>query len=162
MTSLAEARLSGSRGRLVWLALALSLTLNVFFIGGLMWSHWAAPATPATAIERFALAAKRLSLSPDQHDALDQFLNDMREQTQLMRETNHPLLQQIWDELAKADPDQAIIDQRIDEMTQNRRVFQRQMTAALTHFLAVLSPEQRAQFVELARPRNPNAARGGR
>lgn len=151
MTSLAEAGAkSGTRGRLLWVALALSLTLNVFFVAGLIWSRAAEPSAPPFA-DRLTRVAGEVNLSQDQHLAFQQLLQEMENRSQRLRDSNHPILQHIWDELGAAQPDQALISRLVDEATENRRAYQMDVSAALGRFLAVLSPDQRARFVELAK-----------
>jgi uncharacterized membrane protein len=159
MTSVAEGgqRLR-SRGRLLWVALALSLTLNVFFVGGLVWSRVTMP-SPETPAERFAQIGRELGLSPDQRDSFQQFIIEVRKHTRQLREMNQPLVAKVWNELGKAQPDQGMIATLVDKATENRHAYQKEMTAALSRFLAELSPDQRAKFVELAkRPRDQTAA----
>src|SRR5713101_6490284 len=159
MTSLAEAApKSRARGRLVWVALALSLTLNVFFVFGLLWFQVAGQPrqTPA---ERVAALASELNLTAEQRGAFQQFVNEVQERSRRLRESNQPLIQQVWDELAKPQPDQALIARLVDEATENRHTYQKNMAGVLSQFLAALSPEQRAQFVELAkRPQDKRAS----
>lgn len=159
MTSLAEAGTkSGGRGRLVWVALALSLTLNIFFVFGLLWFQVAGEPmhTPA---ERVAATANELNLSAGQRGAFQQFVHEVQERSRLLRDSNQPLIQQVWDELAKPQPDQALVARLVDEATENRHAYQKDMAAVLGQFLAILSPEQRAQFIELAkRPQDKRAA----
>src|ERR671936_498952 len=105
MSSLAEAGMkAATRSRLLWLALALSLTLNVFFVAGLVWSQAAEPRIPPPA-ERLARAASELNLSPDQRQAFEQFVQAVRQRTEQLRDSNQPLIQRVWDELATAHPD---------------------------------------------------------
>jgi len=59
-------------------------------------------------------------------------------------------LQQVWDEMAKPAPDQALIARLTDQTSQHRLDYQREMTGYLVTFLATLSPEQRSRFTELA------------
>ncbi len=150
MSSVAEvAAKSGPRGRLLWVALALSLTLNIFFVGGLLWSRVAEP--PAPFPERLARMADEINLSQDQRHAFQQLMAEMQERSQRMRDSNHVIIQRIWDELATAQPDQALIDRLVDEASENRRAYQKDVSAALGRFFAVLSSDQRARFVELAK-----------
>jgi|SRR5579883_2483671 len=159
MTSVAEGgQQVRSRGRLLWVALALSLTLNVFFVGGLVWSRtiMRSPETPA---QRFAQIGRDLGLSPDQSDDFKQFILEVRKHGRQLREANQPLVSKVWNELGKAQPDQGMIATLVDQATENRHAYQKEMTAALTRFLADLSPDQRAHFVELAkRPQDQTAA----
>ncbi len=159
MTSVAAGGVrSGSRSRLLWLALIVSLVLNAFLVGTLVWwvsaDRWLSPA------QRFQQIGRQLNLSNDQRDAFQQFLIEMRRNGRRMREGNQPLLQRMWGEMGKPQPDLAALDQMIDQTTENRRAFQKSMAGALSRFLAELTPEQRAQFVELAKQhRDPAAAR---
>jgi Spy/CpxP family protein refolding chaperone len=159
MTSLAEAgSRSGARGRLVWVALTLSLTLNVFFVLGLLWFQVAGQPmqTPA---ERVAATENELNLTAEQRAAFQHFVGEVRERSRHLRESNQPLIEQVWAELAKPQPDQALIARLVDEATDHRHAYQKDMATVLSQFLTVLSPEQRAQFVALAkRPQDKRAA----
>lgn len=160
MTSLAEAGArSSGRGRLLWIALALSLTLNVFFVAGLLWFRVAGQPMHMTPAERVAAAESELNLNAEQRGAFQQFVDEVRERSRQLRDSNQPLIQQVWDELAKPQPDQALIARLVDEATDHRHAYQKEMAEVLSRFLAVLSPEQRAQFVSLAkRPQDQRAA----
>jgi uncharacterized membrane protein len=150
MTSLAEAEAKAARSRLVWVALALSLTLNIFVVAGLVWSQAAGP-RPTNYAERLIEAGAGLNLSPAQRDAFNQFSQSIQQRTKELRETNQPLYRQIWDELAKAQPDQAALSQLVDEASERRHGYQKDVIGALTNFLGSLSPDQRAEFIETFR-----------
>lgn len=150
MTTVAESgQNAGSRARLIWVALALSLTLNVCFVGGLVWSKIAAP-RPMTPAERFNEIGNELKLSAGQHESLLQMVDEVRRHTRLLHESNHPLVLRIWAEMAKPQPDQATVAELIDKATENRHVYQKELAIVLGRFLATLTPEQRAQFIEIA------------
>jgi Spy/CpxP family protein refolding chaperone len=68
---------------------------------------------------------------------------------QQMRETVEPMMNAAWAELAKPDADQGTAARLFDEAGQARRSLQRELLAPTLAFLATLSPEQRAKFVEL-------------
>jgi uncharacterized membrane protein len=148
MTSLAEVEAkSGIRNRLLWVAFALSLTLNAFVVAGLVWSQAANP-RPANFADRLVESGGALNLSPTQRDSFNQFAQTIQQRTKDMREANLPLFRQIWDELAKAQTDQAVLNQLVDEASENRHTYQRDVTAALSAFLRSLSPDQRTQFID--------------
>jgi uncharacterized membrane protein len=160
MTAIAESvRRIGWRGRLVWVALALSLTLNVFFIGGLTWSKIEAGRMGTTAAERLAYLGQELNLSPDQVLAFQQFMRVVRLRGRLLHESNEPLLQRIWAEIAKPAPDGALISNLVEQANDNRHGFQKEAAIALMTFMKSLSPEQRAQFAELAKDHQDEAAK---
>jgi uncharacterized membrane protein len=141
-----------SRGLIV--ALALSLTLNVFVVGGLLWAHmhFRRPLPP---IQRFVVISREINLNDAQHVAFQHMIVTMRQRGRAQFQENHPLFDQIWDQLAKPQPDQKAIDDLINRVDENHRAFQKDMTANLEAFLATLTPEQRAQFAALAKYRRP-------
>jgi Spy/CpxP family protein refolding chaperone len=150
MTSVAAGGVqSGMRGRLLWIALVISLVVNAFLAGSMVW--WASAHRPLTPPERFQQIGRELSLNDDQRDAFQQFIIEMRRNGRQLREKNEPLVEKIWGEMTKAQPDVALLDQLVDQATENRRAFQKSMTVALSRFLGGLSPEQRNQFVELTK-----------
>jgi uncharacterized membrane protein len=150
MTSVAGDRArSGSRGRLLWLALAISLALNAFVVGTLAW--WVNANRMTTPAERFQQTVRELHLNDDQRDAFQQFVIEMRRNTRQLHDNNEPLVQKVWDEMGKAQPDRDLISHLVDQATENRRAYQKNMTDVLTRFLANLSAEQRGQFIDLTK-----------
>jgi Spy/CpxP family protein refolding chaperone len=143
----------GAPPRLLWVLLALSLALNLFFIGGVFWLHNEASRMQLPPAERFEMVARKLSLDVNQRAAFDKFINLMRMRSRHLRENNMPLIEEIWSELAKAKPDDALIDHNLDETSDNRHAYQLDTSRALRAFLAVLSDEQRQTFVSLAKNR---------
>lgn len=153
MTSLVDGGAAArGRGWPLWVALILSLAINAFFIGAAVW--WATAARMMTPAERFQTIVRELDLSDDQRDAFQQFVITARRNTRQLRESNLPLLHKVWDELGKPQPDQASIAKLVDQATENRRAYQKTMTAALSQFLGNLSPDQRARFVGLTERRH--------
>ncbi len=158
MTSLAqEGAEPRARGRFLLWALILSLAVNLFFLGAMVWVRANVPVMP-TPQQRMQAIAEELRLTPDQHDAFQQFLIEMRRTTRQLREGNLPLLQRAWEEMLKPQPDQAMIGQIIDQTSENRRAYQKTMALAMARFLGELKPEQRSQFVELLQRRGDPAA----
>jgi Spy/CpxP family protein refolding chaperone len=143
----------GARPRLLWVLLTLSLALNLFFIGGVFWLRTEASQAHLAPAERFEMVARQLSLDANQRTAFDKFIGMMRLRTRHLRENNQPLIEEIWAELAKAKPDDAMIDHALDETANNRHTYQLDTSHALRAFLAVLSDEQREAFVSLAKNR---------
>jgi len=139
----------GWRRRLVWIALALSLTLNVFFIGGLMWTKtFVRP--PLAPIERLQRLGQSLNLDDRQQQAFEQFIRVIRQRGRDMRENNQALLKQIWTELAKPNPDNDLVARLGGQVNDNRVAFQKEASAALLAFTKELQPEQRSQLAETA------------
>ncbi len=139
--------------RLPWILVALSLALNMFFIGGFFWVRGEAARAHLRPAERFEMIARELNLDAKQRTAFEHFIGLMRMRTRHLREANIPLIQEAWAEMAKPQPDDAVIDRDLETATANRRAFQVDTSHALRGFLAALSDEQRARFVEFAKNR---------
>lgn len=150
MSSIADSgRRAGWRARLVWIALALSLTLNVFFIGGLAWMKFAMHG-PIPPMERMQRLGQSLNLNDDQRLAFDQFVRVVRQRGRFIRETNQPLFERIWAELGKPSPDLDAVAKLGAEINNNRQTFQNEASTALLAFVKTLSPEQRAKLAGMA------------
>jgi uncharacterized membrane protein len=151
MTSIAESgRRTGWRGRLVWVALALSLTLNVFFVGGLTWMKLSARPN-LTPIERMEHVVQALNPTDDQRLAFEQFLRVVRLRGRFLRETNQPLLEKVWAEMAKPTPDDDAVAKLSAEVDKNRQAFQQELAGALQGFIKTLSPDQRVKFADVTK-----------
>jgi uncharacterized membrane protein len=151
MTTLTEGSAPGLGGRrLLWAVLAVSLVFNALMLGAFLWVrfHVEMPVPPA---QRMQEIAKELNLNDDQRDAFQRFIVDMRQNTRHLRESNEPLIRSIWEEIAKPQPDLDLINRSIDQATENRHNYQKTMTAALTRFLATLSPDQRGEFINVTK-----------
>ena len=156
MTLAPAAARGATRHPLLWVALTLSLVLNLCFVAGALWIHIQGPSPPATPAERLQRIGAELALNPQQRQAFERYSENLRTHMQQMRETVEPLMSAAWSELAKPDADPAAAARLFDEAGQARRGLQREMLAPTLTFLATLSPEQRAKFVELfhQRPRS--------
>jgi Spy/CpxP family protein refolding chaperone len=154
MTLLAEgAAKRATRGRLWRLLLAVSLVLNVAFIGTSLWLRFTSPEL-ATPEQRFEHIARELQLNDDQRDAFRQFAIEVRRGSRHLKESNQPLLKSVWEEMGKPQPDEAAVARLVEEATTNRQAYQKEMIPTLAKFLSTLTPEQRQRFIELSERRN--------
>jgi len=149
VTFASAATRGATRHPLLWIALALSLVLNLCFVAGALWIHIQGPALPASPAERLQRIGAELALDPQQRQAFERYSETVRTHMQQMRETAEPLMNAAWSELAKPDADQATAARLFDEAGQARRSLQRELLTPTLAFLATLSPEQRAKFVGL-------------
>jgi uncharacterized membrane protein len=138
-----------ARHPLLWAAFTLSLVLNLCFVAGALWIRIQGPPLPASPAERLQRIGTELVLDPHQRQAFEQYSENVRAHMQQMRDTVEPLMSAAWSELAKPDADQATAARLFDEAGQARRSLQRELLTPTLTFLATLSPEQRAKFVEL-------------
>jgi Spy/CpxP family protein refolding chaperone len=133
--------------------LILSLALNLCFIAGALWIRVQGPPLPMSPEQRLQQIEPQLALDSQQKAAFDEYARTVRSRMQSMHEAIEPLVANAWSELAKPDADQTKIMQLFDQAGEQRRAFRPELVTATFTFLAKLTPEQRAKFVELARQR---------
>jgi uncharacterized membrane protein len=138
-----------TRQPLIWVALTLSLVLNLCFVAGAAWIHIHGPSPPITPEERFQRIGAELALDPQQQQAFDRYTEAVRSHMQHMREAVDPLMSAARTELAKSNADEATVVRLVEEAAQTRTGYQRELIAKTMSFLAVLSPDQRTKFVDL-------------
>jgi Spy/CpxP family protein refolding chaperone len=133
--------------------LILSLALNLCFIAGALWIRFQGPPLPPSPEQRLQQIEPQLALNPQQKVAFDEYARTVRSRMQSMHEAVEPLFANAWSELAKPDADEAKVMLLFDQAGDQWRAFRRELGTATFAFLANLTPEQRAKFVELARQR---------
>ncbi|MBV8333976.1 MAG: Spy/CpxP family protein refolding chaperone [Alphaproteobacteria bacterium] len=156
MTFASTATRGATRQHLLWVALALSLVLNLCFIAGALWARIQGPPAPFNIEERLQRIGSELDLNPQQRQNFDRYSGTVRADLQQMRDAVEPLMSAAWSEIAKPDADEATVMHFFDQAAQTRRGFQHEMITTTLSFLATLSPDQRAKFVQLfhQRPRS--------
>ena len=130
--------------RLPWIALALSVALNVFLGAFLAGEVWNRPRRPEP-----AEVARALDLTPEQREAFQRFRQRAREENQRFREEARPAIRRSWSELAKQNPDETVLAQSYDQALARRREMHAATLRELRGFLQTLTPEQRHRYVEL-------------
>ena len=155
-TDLVEPQRGVWRSRLPWILLALSLALNLCFVGGVFWVRMEASHAQMGPAERMEQVVRQLALDGNQRAAFERFVRTMRMKARQLRETNQPLIDSAWQEFAKQQPDDAATDKLFEQAADNRRGFQLETGRALREFLAALSEDQRAKFIAFVRNRDRN------
>ena len=138
-----------TRQPLLWVALTLSLVLNLCFIAGAAWIQIHGPSPPMTLEERIQRIGAELALDRQQQQAFDRYTEDVRIHMQRRRDAVDPVMSAARTELAKPNADEATVVRLVDEAAQTRSSYQRELITKTLSFLAVLSPEQRTKFVDL-------------
>jgi Spy/CpxP family protein refolding chaperone len=140
------------RRRLPWILLALSLALNLFFIGGALWIRMHLP--PPGGIEaRFHRMPAELGLDPQQKTAFEGYARQVRNRIGELHGATNPVMTRIWAEMARPDADEGKLTKLFDQVGADRHAFQRDLMRSTLAFLATLSPEQRAKFVAIMQRR---------
>jgi Spy/CpxP family protein refolding chaperone len=142
------------RRPLLWVVVALSLALNLFFVAGALWTRLQAPPS-VTREERLQQMAQALALDPQQRLAFATYSQTMREQLLAMRDAAGPLVRAAWAEVSRPQADETKVMQLVDQAALARRGHLLQITATTIAFLKILSPEQRAEFVKLVHQGRP-------
>lgn len=132
------------RARLPWILFAVSLILNVFVVGGFLYTRHVADRPPPGG--PVWMAARSLELDDAQKEAFRQLRAEGRRNFEEMRETMRPLRERLTGELAKPAPDFATVDRLIDEISVAETIKQKAMARTVQRFVDTLRPEQRAQF----------------
>ncbi len=144
---------SGARQNWWKVLLALSLALNLFFVVGALWTRLHQPPPMLSPEDRLEQMAGELNLDTQQKQAFANYSQTIRDRIKAMRGAVQPLIASAWSEVAKPRADEAKVMQLFDQASEERRAFMRDLTTTTLGFLATLSPEQRAKFVQLARQR---------
>lgn len=139
---------------LPWVLLALSLALNLFFIGGHVYTRSLVHRLGESRLERTTLMAERLGLTAEQKAAFNGLQAKYRARAVGYRGAAREAAEKIWAELAKAKPDQAVVDRNLKALFDNRYELQREASRYTIEFMAGLQPAQKERFLALVRQRN--------
>jgi Spy/CpxP family protein refolding chaperone len=148
-----------SRHRRVLAVLAISVALNLCFVGGALWTRYAGEGPAQTTSEHFHRLASSLGLNAEQRAAFDNYVAAMLARGDRLRQEVEPLVGEAWAEMEKQQPDATRVQQLFDDAGARRRAFQHEALAATLALLNTLTPEQRAKFIADERERRTAAIR---
>lgn len=160
---------------LPWVILAVSVALNVFFVGGHVYGRHVAKEIikkerPQLAQflerrremrKRIRTAMRDLDLSREQRQEFRQMRRDLAQSGRQLRRKNRVPMGKLWSEFESGTPDQTKVESLLREMADNRYAFQLEATRRASGFMAKLTPEQRKKFAVIARERDIFARLGG-
>jgi uncharacterized membrane protein len=138
--------------------LILSLALNLFIVGGFVYSQLASGGHPSAASRqqpqqglehKLEALAAQLGIAPETSRPFKDLRRSVRTGQQALASRNRPLGTQYWEELATPQPDQKHLAELTEQMSGNRKTFQSELTAALVRFMATLTPDQRETLVKI-------------
>jgi hypothetical protein len=136
------------RPMLPWIALTLSLSLNLFFVAGLHPAAVSVNEAAAPPIDRDKLLAEQMKLNENQREAYQFYRQQLRDLTGAARVENQDDSDAYWDELASASPNLDTLKTRLVRLNQRRTDMQIKQTAATIEFLSLLDPAQRAILID--------------
>lgn len=145
---------------LPWVLLAVSVALNVFFIGGHVYGRYYAEKfhgpdrRAADSQHRRVGPAERLKLDTAQRTAFREMRRSMRAQGKKVRAANTAPMDALWQEMSSASPNDTQIETLLRSMADRRFAFQVEATRFARDFMAKLTPDQRTRFIKMARRRN--------
>jgi uncharacterized membrane protein len=135
--------------RLLWILLAASVLLNVFFAGGVVYSKVTAERLRDKPEARFDFVVGELGLGEAERTRLMALRETAVARRDEMRREGRHLREQLFEEMAKPDFDPARVE---DLLRQRSDLFVAFMTGVMgeTHdFLAGLEPEKRDEFLAM-------------
>ena len=139
--------------RLPWLLLALSLALNLFAVAGVVYSKTLVDSDPPSPAERLDNVVERLALDTAQRDQLVALRQQAVARRDQMRDGHGRLREVFIATLAAPGFDRAAFVEQMGGRSAARLEFFAGTLGDLHGFLAGLSPEQKATFLELAEER---------
>ncbi len=139
------------RGKLPWVLLAVSLAVNLAFIAGAIHFDMTRERLAGDPGERVARLADRLELDSAQQETLIALREKMVAGRKEMRGAMTERRQKLLAELARPELDQAHVEALLRQGAELRVARFAAMAGEMHGFLASLTPEQKAAFLELAR-----------
>jgi len=147
---------------LPWVLFALSLSLNVFFIGGHVYTRAQVDAQRGNqaaggatgkppAARSTGISVRRLGLDVAQRGDFRNFRSDLRERGQNFRTGTRKHAQRLWAELEKKRPSKKVIDRSLRRIYDRGLAYQRRAAAQAVAFMAKLDANQKARFLQLAK-----------
>lgn len=135
------------RPLLPWIALALSLSLNVFFVSGL---H--SPSVGSNEIvapqDRDKQLVEQMRLTDPQREAYQYYRQQLRDLTGTIRLDNQDDSDAYWDQLSSATPNMEQLKALLERLNRRRTDMQIRQTAATVDFLSLLDPDQRSILID--------------
>lgn len=138
----------------VWVLLAGSLAVNVFFLGGYWQARRDAQRVDSGPGAR-GLVVERLDLDERQRRSLEALAARLASSADRAREETRSLRLEFWEEFASASPDGDRLASLLEGMTDARLRYHQDTLAAALEFLETLSSDQRREFRRLIREHDP-------
>ncbi len=140
-------------GRLPWFLFAVSLAANVFFAAGVGYTVYKERMVAESPEARVDVAAERLGLNAEQHEALSLLRERSAMRLPGLRQSDKPLRVAILKQLSQPNFDSTMITEMLEARDEERRPYFAEYAEDLHGFLITLTPEQRGIFRDMAQER---------
>jgi len=137
------------RSKFLWILLAASLLLNVFFAGGVVYSKMTADRLRDEPAARFDFVVDELGLSEAERGQLMALRETAFARRDEMRRAGRHLREELFKEMAKPDFDQARIEELLRQRSALFVAFLGGVMAETHDFLAGLEPESKREFMAM-------------
>ncbi len=136
-----------------WLksALFISVSLNIAFIVGFVYTGKNLNNLTQSPEKRQQLLQQRLELSRDQKVLFQKLKKDVFILTDNYKQKDEKLLEHYWQSLLNEDND---LDHILEEMSDNQLRYRQKVTADFKILIAQLHPEQRVKIVKILKRKN--------
>jgi len=135
------------RNYLPWIALGLSLTLNVVMVVDQRFDA----ATPPAKVNAEKQLADEMRLSETQLESYQYYRQQLRDMTGATRLENQEDIEAYYEEMAATNPDIQKLDALLQQINKRRAHLQVSQTAATVKFMAVLDQKQREILLDATR-----------
>ncbi len=141
------------RSKILWVVLAASLAANVFLVAGALYGLYGGDTPGARATANIDTVTERLGLSPEQRDGLLALRDKARKGREGKREGREQRRAAFLAELGKPTFDRERVLALMEARSAEWRARIVDVAQGLHAYLATLSPEQRQEFLTMARER---------
>lgn len=138
------------RSKVLWSLLTTSLALNVFFVAGVIWPRLMGHPYPPHGRDPVAAAAEQFKLDDRQVAALEALRQRLAERRSESRGQRDAFQALIIDAMRQPAFDRAALSGALEQRRETAGDLILAMTEDLHIFLAELTPEQKAAFLERA------------
>jgi uncharacterized membrane protein len=138
------------RSSVLWFLLAASLALNVFFAAGLVWPQLMGEPQPPQERDVVSEATEAFALDERQVAALEEMRQQLAERREARRGERDRFRALIIDALRRPEFDRASLSQAIEQRREGSGGLILDVTEDVHGFLAGLTPDQKAAFLERA------------
>jgi len=142
------------RRNLPWFLLAASLALNIFFVAGFFYPDVMGHRPPGQWVDPMAQVVEEFSLDDSQVAALQQLRSRIAERREERRGDRQSFRAIVLDAASAPSFDRAALAQALEARRGGSGDFVLDMAEDLHGFIAQLSPEQKAAFLERAEERD--------